>query len=415
MTITLTYNDDLSRVQIEWAGAVDLVNPGFESGTSGWVAVGGALAQSSAQAHSGTFSGQLTPDGATATVEVGAAAAQAPAVGPGTQYTYEVWVYSPDGYGPLAPAIRWLDAGGGTVEVSTGSPIFVVAATWARLELTATAPPGAVSASPRVWMQDTPSASDTLHVDDASLAIAHVQVQRSTNGLFWQSVRGGVAVPVVDGQIALDDYEFAADVANTYRVVDTGDNVFDADAITPNLAGRVWLKSVRHPFLNRWVYVFDWSDIGRAARHGVNEVQNRSQPVTTSDLRASRTFEVEIATRDFADSSFDPVQEARDLDLILASGDVFFVHVPAASQVPGGYVVIGDTTQHRAVRSGTSTELFTLPCRITTAPDARIVAGTMTYGALLNLYGGYTNVLAANPSYAALLDLMASPDDLVVL
>lgn len=56
---------------------------------------------------------------------------------------------------------------------------------------------------------------------------AHVDFalfERSTNNVTWTTVRGGTAVPVVSGAASLDDYEFAGNVVNYYRVsgVDTG-------------------------------------------------------------------------------------------------------------------------------------------------------------------------------------------------
>lgn len=46
-------------------------------------------------------------------------------------------------------------------------------------------------------------------------------VQRSTDQIAWTTVRGGAAAPVSAGALvsAVDDYEFAADVLNYYRVV----------------------------------------------------------------------------------------------------------------------------------------------------------------------------------------------------
>lgn len=43
-------------------------------------------------------------------------------------------------------------------------------------------------------------------------------VERTTDGITWATVRGGDAVPVTAGAGHLDDYEFTAGVANTYRV-----------------------------------------------------------------------------------------------------------------------------------------------------------------------------------------------------
>jgi hypothetical protein len=177
-------------------------------------------------------------------------------------------------------------------------------------------------------------------------------------------------------------------------------------SITPSLDGRVWLKSIKHPFLNRPVNVGDVDADTRAARGAVYEVQGRSVPIAVTDVRASPAFTITLRTA--------TLEEARDLDLILASGNVFFIQPPAGSQVPGGYVTIGSTAMPRFGPVSTR-RLWTLPCRVVAAPGPGVVGGTMTYGALINLYGSYQNVLAANSTYADLLELMASPDDLVVL
>lgn len=45
-----------------------------------------------------------------------------------------------------------------------------------------------------------------------------VTVERSTNNLFWQTVRGASIIPITAGAVSIDDYEFNPDVLNTYRV-----------------------------------------------------------------------------------------------------------------------------------------------------------------------------------------------------
>lgn len=47
---------------------------------------------------------------------------------------------------------------------------------------------------------------------------AYATVERSVNQATWATVRGGLDVAVIAGEIAVDDYEFAADVPNYYRV-----------------------------------------------------------------------------------------------------------------------------------------------------------------------------------------------------
>ncbi|GAB3224105.1 hypothetical protein GCM10027447_12370 [Glycomyces halotolerans] len=244
-----------------------------------------------------------------------------------------------------------------------------------------------------------------VQVEITGLVEDTVLVERSTNELYWRTVRGAEALAVASGTASVDDYEFTADVANFYRVTEAGSVVFTG-SITPDLAGRVWLKSIRHPFLNRAVNV-GWVDGDSSAAGGsVYEVQGRSVPVAVTDVSKSSAFTLTLRTA--------TLEEARDLDLIIRSGDVFFVHVPAGSQIPGGHVRIDDRAMRRLGPVSTRRR-WPLPCRVVAAPGPGVVGGTMTYGALLNLYGGYDNVLAANPTYADLLDLMASPEDLVVL
>lgn len=184
----------------------------------------------------------------------------------------------------------------------------------------------------------------------------------------------------------------------------------ESSSITPVLGKTAWLKSIRHPFLNRPIHrvlAGGGQQIGRASRGAVFEVQGRSYPIAVTDVRSSREFTLTVQVEDET--------AARDMDLILASGDIFFIQVPPelTPHMAGGYVRIGDTVQHRV--ADTIMWRFTVPCRVVAPPGPGVVGGTMTYGALLNLYGGYQNVLAANSTYADLLALMASPDDLVVI
>lgn len=57
-------------------------------------------------------------------------------------------------------------------------------------------------------------------------------VERSTDGITWTTVRGGDKVGLTGGGGKLDDYEFAAGVANTYRVT-----AVDSAAVEPNGTG----------------------------------------------------------------------------------------------------------------------------------------------------------------------------------
>lgn len=87
-----------------------------------------------------------------------------------------------------------------------------------------------------------------------------VRVERSTNQVNWSTVRGGGALLPVGGQIPLDDYEFAADVPNYYRIV--GPRAWDTFTRTVSIgwdvaeSGQLWTTSG-----------------GSAADHSVNGTQ----------------------------------------------------------------------------------------------------------------------------------------------
>src|SRR5690606_35600029 len=83
----------------------------------------------------------------------------------------------------------------------------------------------------------------------------------------------------------------------------------ETDSVIPDHDGKIILKSVRFPFLNRPITVTDFTDPELGDRGGMFEVSGRSVPVSTPDQRASSTFTVELMT--------DTREQARDMQLIL--------------------------------------------------------------------------------------------------
>jgi hypothetical protein len=116
------------------------------------------------------------------------------------------------------------------------------------------------------------------------------------------------------------------------------------------------------------------------------------------------------------------LEQARDFDLILASGAVMFIQTPPetpeecakVSAIPGGYVVFEDTVQRR-ILPGSQEMVWILPCAVIAPPEATVVGTTMTWATIFDLYGNWNAVIAANPTWADLLAGVASPNDLVVL
>jgi len=209
-------------------------NTSFETDTSGWQPINATITRSTAQAHDGTASLLITPDGTSGSG--GANAAGLVPVTPGETIRVSLWAYSPSGWSDLRPCADWHDAGGAFLSSGLGSGFAVPAATWTYLEQTLTVPAGAAFAKMRARHGGTPSASDIWYAD---------QVELRTLGI----------TPVLDG---------------------------------------VWLKSISNPALNRKVTVRDWSDITRPSRTGLFQVVGAKYPIAVTEVRGSRQWTLEL-------------------------------------------------------------------------------------------------------------------------
>jgi hypothetical protein len=182
------------------AESTNAINPNttFEAGNTGWEGDGGTLTNSTAQAHGGTHSALLTPNGVSTINRVRVPVGDAITVYPGIAYTFSVWVYSANGRS-VDTFIQWLDD---TSTPLTGdTPITTVAvptATWTQIVCTDRAVAGATQARPHVNQRSTPAAGDLLYVDDAVLT-GHRQTftitQTPANGI-EKTIPAGSAVQV---------------------------------------------------------------------------------------------------------------------------------------------------------------------------------------------------------------------------
>ncbi len=223
-------------------------------------------------------------------------------------------------------------------------------------------------------------------------------------------------IPAYDNLVAqtvgvdLDDYEFAADVLSTYRVTAMDDGLVPTDietvTITPTL-DQIWLKSPARPFLNRRVTVVNPSDIGRPNRGQDFDVTSRSYPVAVTELRGSRRFPIMLYVDNAAD--------AQTLEFILAGGDVLFIHTPADCDVPGGYVLVGDTLQRRpAGRAHGEPRVFVLPCTEVAAPGPDVYAASSTWDSILAAFATWDAVLTAFATWDDVLAFVGSPAEVIV-
>lgn len=233
-------------------------------------------------------------------------------------------------------------------------------------------------------------------------------VERSSDLIQWTTVRGGDEVDVDPDGLPIDDFEFDANVQNTYRI-----RVFIAgvlfwtfrDQITVVL-DRPWLKSIAYPFLNREITASTADPITRPARGGVGDVVGRSDAVAVTDVRASGRYTLTIATT--------TATERVDVEALFAPGDVVLLQTPLNFRIPGGYYFVGDVVEDDRKAADPDRRWWALPLTKVAAPAAGIVGATITWRGLANKYASWNDVIAANATWADVLELTGTADDVVV-
>ena len=257
-----------------------------------------------------------------------------------------------------------------------------------------------------LWKQDdisgsTPRAgftfagsSTSTAGDDAFMGLWH-QIQTDATDIAAASytITGGAAAISRAMTLAFPHIEYLTTQTNT---------------ITPALPG-VFIKSLRRPFLNREVQVLDYGDITRASRNAAFDVIGRTYPVGVADVMGGRAWTMTLWT--------DNLSDADDLDLVLASGDIWFVHVPVGCAVPGGYVIIdGSVTRRRPSNSKRQTvrRFFDLPLLEVATPDDDVAGSTSTWATILATYATWQDVISANATWADVLELVGSPGEVIV-
>lgn len=252
---------------------------------------------------------------------------------------------------------------------------------------------------------DTELSRVRIDASGLDLSATTADVERSTDQVTWTAVRGGLGVPVSSGafELPVDDYEFSADIQNFYRVTpDVG--LAETNSITPVL-DKAWVKSIARPWLNQEVTVADYSEVKTKARSGVFDIVGRSFPVAVSDIRSGKSYTLEILTETQTDE--------RDFEILLASGDPVFVHVPASSLVPGGYYTVGDTAERRLGRTSIK-RVFALGLTEIAAPGPDVVGSTVTWQGIIDEFATWSDVLNAFPTWEDVLEHVASPSEVIV-
>jgi hypothetical protein len=144
------------------------IDPGtFEAGVGAWSVTGGVLTQSSAQAHTGTYSALITVSGSPGQAYIRAYGASAVPVTPGTLYEVTMWVRSPQALNVL-PAVDIYDGSSNYIGGEYPSTVALVPNTWTFLSVSFLAPPSSalVVYGPTAV---SPASGNTLYVDDVDI------------------------------------------------------------------------------------------------------------------------------------------------------------------------------------------------------------------------------------------------------
>ena len=425
--VSVVYDDVLSRVRITKMAAISAKDPVSFEQTEGdvppstipeWVASGGTAGVTGARAHTGAQAASLTPNGTSAQPSLSTFSTPSPTIDPGTTYEMTAWVNCQAAV-TVTPAIFWIDSAGVVFQVSTGTAVNVPASAfnvWTQIKAQAVAPANAVKGGPRIRMEATPPATSILYVDDVTLAPrfpADVVVERSTNGVNWTLVRGGLISDITDPyqDVRVDDYEFVPEVENQYRftIRDSANLAVifrQILTVTPAM-NSVWLKSATHPFLNRKVAIVDMGPLTRPARGALFAVSGRRLPVAVSGVRGSRQFELTVLT--------DNVNDRESLGLLLDTGSPLYVHVPPSCPIPipTCYVVVGDVDDSRPARV-TEIHTMSLPMTEVAPPGIGIVGATVSWTSIKNEFATWTDVIADNDTWGDVLNQIGSPTDVIV-
>jgi hypothetical protein len=417
-------------------------NQTFDSGTvTGWSTTTGiTFVADTAQAHSGTWSMKMTPNGATATPYM---ESDKIAVGPTQRVQAQVWLFSTVGYTTgMSMSVAWYNAGGTVISTTSVYPNGAASLgtnTWtlygsAKTGVYPTAPAGTAAYTIRINYAGTPANTVIVWADDARglpyplptpLPVATYQT-------------------LVGGKITLYDTEAPLDQGVTYQAtgyvdqgpLTSGSQTYDIGVVASTTLtaqatllgmGWMWLKDPLVPANNLRVgttgarvnlhtpgpgtvalsnpaAVFQGLDPEkRGANSTAFNVNNRSTPVPVTRLRSSESSQLFLITRTFADR--DAVKQ------LAGSGGALLFQAPARYGVPDRYLLVGDEQNSRVGQDHRyPVRVFALPWVSVLAPPgpSQGVAGARwqdlcnhytTWGALNASSGGlwdpYTRSVAA--------------------
>lgn len=251
----------------------------------------------------------------------------------------------------------------------------------------------------------------TLAVTGLNALTDHVRVERATSPYVqWTEVRGWPAQTVAATSVSFYDYEFPEGVAYKYRVreYNAAGTQLAATEYSVSAASftEPWLKVPAAPFLNTPVVIADRSQIVNRSRSALFDVQGRTDPIQIGGLRSGLSYTLTLLTETAA--------EEQDLEYILSTGDVIFLHLPEDERtVNGGYFSVADVSRESTLRRSPR-RLWSLPLTRVIAPGPDVAGAAYTIASMLAEYASITFVMTDNATIADVLARTGSPADVIV-
>lgn len=175
----------------------------------------------------------------------------------------------------------------------------------------------------------------------------------------------------------------------------------DTTTCTPAMTD-VWLKNVLRPNLNMIIPTEGDTDITEPSRSNIFAVIGRNLPVAVTDVRGSQQYSLYLGVLD--NTTRDNLRNA------LATGDVMYLHIPNTTTYPvkSMFVLVGNTDWRDRMRQ------YTLPLTQVAAPDGTIIGDTVLWLDVIATYATWNDLIAAKATWSDVVSMIAPGGQVIV-
>lgn len=254
------------------------------------------------------------------------------------------------------------------------------------------------------WRQSSWTVPGVTTITGATEIAEAVSTLGSGAGQVWDYLVQTAPAPVIRGAFTVSSGSAAVSYG-AVAILGTARYVMRTVSTVTPVQGLVWLKFPTVPYLNRTVTLIDWDEFSRASRANPYTVVGRVAAGAVTDYCSPRSVSISVWTTGDTDTA--------SLDLVLSTGGVIFLHVPATCILQSLYATVGD---YKYIRSAhrSHNHTYTIPLTEVLMPDVSISGNSVTWATLLTLYGTWQDVLNNNASWSAVLALQGQSADALI-